>query len=578
MNPKKWMMLALCMACFVMAGCGAESRLLTASGSDEWSRGVVAGTTGTDLVAVAAWEDTTFVVWVAEGGQLRLAQLDGSLGLESVTDLALTTAYPRDPHLQAEAADRLHLTWVDSVGGIATIVHAQLVPGESEPAFRQEIPLPSEARYVQTLLRLEAGRLEIFWSASAQRDSGIYHQAVSLMGDEVTPPIQLTETGWKPGVGRGPGEAVHVAWVTEEAGGYSSIWHAVFDPEARSLESPAPVATLRMIRGKVLQGPAVGGIGTQAVLAWSTGQRMGVSGAFDVPDGGGGISRETLNAQGGGLGQAGSPVGQRLGDQAAYVLVPHTPATTLTIHPLSDEEVIAVWRGPRLQIEGNRAWIILSGWVQRHASARLQIVLASVDEEGRSGLTIVTKTWSPSLWPDLAVGGDGTLRATWLEPIGDDKYQIVVASTAPEALEALGGFRLVEWVGEIATVGFDIMGLLSFAPLVLGWIILPLGLVLVGTFVSPSGVRGWQAIAWLGVAALLQLACKRFLFPALLPLGPDPAETALSLLPTLLGAGLAWIYWRRVEKPLLLAAYGFFAGTDAIFSLFVMLPRLLWAA
>jgi len=160
------------------------------------------------------------------------------------------------------------------------------------------------------------------------------------------------------------------------------------------------------------------------------------------------------------------------------------------------------------------------------------------------------------------VGGDGTLRATWLEPIGDDKYQIVVASTAPEALEALGGFRLVEWVGEIATVGFDIMGLLSFAPLVLGWIILPLGLVLVGTFVSPSGVRG----------------CKRFLFPALLPLGPDPAETALSLLPTLLGAGLAWIYWRRVEKPLLLAAYGFFAGTDAIFSLFVMLPRLLWAA
>jgi len=45
-----------------------------------------------------------------------------------------------------------------------------------------------------------------------------------------------------------------------------------------------------------------------------------------------------------------------------------------------------------------------------------------------------------------------------------------------------------------------------------------------------------------------------------------------------LGAGLMWVYWRRAEEPLLVAAYGLFAGMDAIFSLFVLMPRLVWGA
>jgi len=143
---KKCLVLVLCSVCLLVAGCKAEDEL-TARGSDEWSRGVILGTTEADPVAVAVWEDTTFVVWVAEGGQLRLAQLDAALGLEGVTNLALTAAYPRDMRLWAEAADRLHLTWVDSVEGIPIVVQARLVPGESEPSFRREILVPADAHH-----------------------------------------------------------------------------------------------------------------------------------------------------------------------------------------------------------------------------------------------------------------------------------------------------------------------------------------------------------------------------------------------------------------------------------------------
>jgi len=199
------------------------------------------------------------------------------------------------------------------------------------------------------------------------------------------------------------------------------------------------------------------------------------------------------------------------------------------------------------------------------------------DADGQGEPVLVTRTWSPSVQPDLAVGVDGTLRATWFEPIGDDVYQVVVASTATEARETLGGFRLAEWWGDVAGLWLDAIGLLGFAPFILGWMLLSLGLVLVGTVVSPSGLRGWQAAVWLGAAILLQLVCKRLLAPALVPLGPDPVGIGLFLASVVLGAGLMWVYWRRAEEPLLLAAYGLFAGVDALFSLFVLLPRMLWA-
>ena len=84
MNLKRTMLI-FCVACFLMAGCTTEDGL-TASGSEEWSRGVIIGTSGENPVAVATWEGSAFVTWIAENSHLQLAQLDTALNLQSVTN------------------------------------------------------------------------------------------------------------------------------------------------------------------------------------------------------------------------------------------------------------------------------------------------------------------------------------------------------------------------------------------------------------------------------------------------------------------------------------------------------------
>ena len=54
-------------------------------------------------------------------------------------------------------------------------------------------------------------------------------------------------------------------------------------------------------------------------------------------------------------------------------------------------------------------------------------------------------------------------------------------------------------------VGFEGLSLLFYTPLVVGWVVLPLGLVLVVTLASHGIPPGWWALAWLRVAGVLLL-------------------------------------------------------------------------
>jgi hypothetical protein len=209
-------------------------------------------------------------------------------------------------------------------------------------------------------------------------------------------------------------------------------------------------------------------------------------------------------------------------------------------------------------------------------NTRLQIVVVPFDEGGRSEPTIASDTWQASLNPDLAMGADGSLRAAWVEAMGEDQHRIVVASTATEAKEAHSGFLLTEWLERGASLSTDLMALLFFTPYVVGWTVLGWGLVVAGTFLNPDGLRGWWSTLWLWAALPVHLACKRYIAPALMPIGTDPTQIMFVATPVLVGLVLMFIYWRRSETPSLMAAYGLFAATDAVFSLFVALPQTLW--
>lgn len=571
---KKRAILILCVTCVLATGCQTKTDL-TASGSHEWSRGVIVGSTDADPVAATTWGETTFVAWIAENGRVQLAQLDAALNLESVTDLALTAAYPyKNMSLEAEAADRLHVAWLDSIAGVRTIIYARLSPGETEPAFRQEIRLPEEIEHVQFVMRLEAQRLEIFLSADERRDSGIYHQVVDLASGEAMPAVRLTEMGWQPAIGWGRPGAMQVAWLEAGRSGYVVIRRADLDPEKQSLDNISSVAQVRVRRGRRFLGPALGSAGAQTVVAWTVGWRhsTGMGTSLDFP-----TSEKQI--------AAGLPRGERgaaasiTSDEGQYTIVSATtPDMDALVYPLTNDRVVEVWQSPRMRTVGDRTWAFFSAWVAQRGSTRMQIVVMPFDANGPGKPVVVAKTRPSSVWPDLAVSADGTLRAAWVEPLGNDMYRVVVASTTPEARKALGGFRLAEVGDEAATFVFEKVSLLGYAPYMIGWMVLPLGALLLATFLTPGHMQGWKATAWLIVAIVLQLASKWFLAPQMLPFKSGFEGVVLSVTPIVLGISLMWIYWRRAREPILLAAYGLFIGADVVFSVFVMVPRLLWGS
>jgi hypothetical protein len=198
-----------------------------------------------------------------------------------------------------------------------------------------------------------------------------------------------------------------------------------------------------------------------------------------------------------------------------------------------------------------------------------------LSEEGNEPPVPISSTQTRSLYPDLAVEGD-TLRAAWLEPMGDEMYRVIVANTGSAAREALGGFMWGEWLQDVALLSMDMVGLLAYLPLVLLWTAIPLGLALVATRFSGGESSGWRAALWLGGALIIQLIGKGLVAVQLSPFQTDIDQAALALIPVVLGGGAVWLYWRRAASPTVIAAYGLFAGIDAAYSLFFLLPRVLW--
>jgi hypothetical protein len=443
--------------------------------------------------------------------------------------------------------------------------------------LRQEILLPDEAEHLQFVMRLDVQRMEVFWSADERHDSGIYHQAVSLAGGEMPSSVQLTQTGWQPVAGWGTSGAMQVAWLETGRNGYFAVWHADFDPVSQALDNAVPVTQVRVRRGRRFLGPAVGSAGEQSLVAWAVGYRLSVGRGRSLNPPGSSPSERPLTA---GLAPIRGHVYSITSDRGQYAIVP-APGERVSdedapIYSLTTGQVVEIWLSPRVRTVGDRTWAFFSAWVARRSDTRMQLVVVPFDENGAGDPVVVTKTRPSSISPDLAVSTDGTLRAAWVEPLGNDLYRVIVASTAPEAREALGGFRLSEVWNDVATFVFENVSLLGYAPYVIGWAVLPVGLLLVATLLTPGGVRGWKAAAWLGAAIVAQVACKRFLAPQMLPFELGIEGIALSIAPVVTSILLMWVYWRRAREPMLLLAFGLCIGVDAAFSIFVMGPRILW--
>jgi hypothetical protein len=562
--------LLMCAACLLLGSCVPEDNMTT-SGSDQWSRGSVLDTTPFDTVALTTWEGSNFAAWVADDGHIRLARLDHALQIESLTDLELDSEYPGDMSLLIESAHRVHLIWEDRLDGTPAVVHAIVTPDQTEPILSQEILLPDDSQHIQTVLQLDGDRLEIFWSDLSGRNSGVFHQAYSITGGPATPVVQLTEGGWQPGVAVDASGAIYIAWIETLGSSRLTIQHALFEPESQTLSEITHVTTQPDLRGTLVEGPIVARIDTQTVVAWSTGQRLVQSGFFDQA-GDGNVGR----IDGGRMETGTRNTNRTQGDSIQYVTT--SPAQVEPPEPLNIRagQVIGAWKAPDLLTGENRVWAIYSGWVEERGNTRLQAAVTPIYSEGFGPPIIISRTWEPSLRTTLALAEDESLRAAWLEATGEDMFKVVVASTDPTARAALGGFRPAEVMERATFIWSDFVGLLFFAPYIIAWMVLPWGLVGVGTILNPDTLEGLRSWIWLWLAPPIHLLCKRYIAPQWAPLGPSLTELSLTVAPLVVGALLMLIYLRRADRPSLLKAYGWFAIVDGLFTLFVTLPLYLW--
>jgi hypothetical protein len=214
-------------------------------------------------------------------------------------------------------------------------------------------------------------------------------------------------------------------------------------------------------------------------------------------------------------------------------------------------------------------------------SDALQIVVLTFREGRLVDYQIVNDSQAASLQPNVATDADHNLHLVWIDTAGFNRYQVVYASTSQQVKATLNQITMYDVVNKVLSMAMSAVSALFFIPLVLGWMLVPMGWLLISTLsTSASEVSDRRGQIALGVAMLLHVGGKQLFFPSLLarfsfaPLLPSSAGLFLGrwILPLLLAALSAvvmWAYLKRARSPSILIAYLIYAAVDALLTLVI---------
>ncbi|MBE9472722.1 MAG: hypothetical protein IMY75_11515, partial [Chloroflexi bacterium] len=178
----------------------------------------------------------------------------------------------------------------------------------------------------------------------------------------------------------------------------------------------------------------------------------------------------------------------------------------------------------------------------------------------------------------------------WIDTAGFNRYQVIYASTSPQAKETLNRITAYVVVDKVLSTVMNVFSAFFFVPIVLSWVIIPIAcLVIFALTTSASEISAPHGRRALGLAMLLQLGVKLFFFSDLLSRFPFGSLIFSSLDPSLglllgrwifplllaaLSAGVAWIYLKRGRSQSIFVAYFIYAAVDSFLTLvvYVALP------
>jgi len=564
---------ALILLALAATGCGL-TRTTTPRASDQWSKGKLLGKAIlNNQVALQVDEaGNSFIVWVGLEHELDFARLNEHAEVVVQTPLDLHINSPMKPQLLMDTTGQLHLAWLDKQELTMQLFYARL-SADGEVLQEATVLSPPERRVTHSSMVLDpAGQtVELFWSDNVYIRPGCYHAALDWSGAVVVPAEMLIPDGLSPSAQIDRQGFVHLVWRVEPEAEKPEFHYAVYDPQSRVL-GPDILAGEPLVQMSLLGGPTAGasfdgpwlGLDESSVyLTWV----LEVHERTEVRD----FTFYQAFPQ---------PALSRPEGVATFDYAP-PKVTSEAVHVRGVDPSLT---GQPQFLDGQPAHQVLACFTQAPGPGNmetLQIAAIDVGAGQVEGQEIVNASRSASVRPNVAIDGQGNLHLVWIDTAGFEQYDVVYASTSPQAKETLNRVTTYEIVDKVLSAVMSFFTALFFVPVVLNWVLIPFGwLVLFALTTRESEISDPHGRRALGVAMILQLGIKIFLLSDLL--SQSPLVSMLSpllgivlgrwIVPVFLAAisvGVVWAYLKRTHSQSIFAAYLIYAVVDSLLTLII---------
>jgi len=580
-NPLLSLALAvgLILLAMIATGCGLTPTT-TPRASDRWSNGKPVGTAILNNQVALQVDDAgnSYLAWVGPEHKLYFARLNQQAEVVVEKALNLTVKSPLKPQLLLDPTGQLHLFWLDKGKRTLQLFYARL-SREGQVIQEATALSPPEQRASHSLAVLDPidQTIEVFWSDNVYVRPGCYHVALDWFGTVIVPAEMLIPDGILPAAQIDRQGLVHLAWRVEPDPEEPEFHYAVYDPQRRALGPEIlvaePVIQMSLLgrptAGASFDGPWLGLDEEWVYLAW----------VLEM--------RERGEVQNLTFYQAfPQPV---LGQHRDAETFDYTPPT-MTNKPVHIRGVDPTMTGQPQFLRGQPPSQMLAYFTQVPGLGNvktLQIATVKVEPERAIEQEIVSASRGASVRPNVVLDNEGNLHLVWIDTAGFERYRVVYASTSPQAKATLNRITAYDVVDKVLGGVMRVFSAFFFIPLVANWLLLPFGwLALFALTTKESEFSDPHGPKALGVAMLLQLIAKLFIFPDLLnrPLLGSMLSPSLAfvlgrwivpLILAALSAGAAWIYLKRAHSQSIFVAYFIYAIADSLLTLIIYVaPRM----
>jgi len=453
-----------------LTACGATEQR-GAKASADWSRGApLEGSSMGSVGLVVGDEDASVrLVWPVgadEGMRIHYKQLDQSGDPIVTKDLAFPGQL-RNTRLLPAGGDKMHLFWASRISAetgwqlwhVLLNENGDLAGEPSRVSFNE-----GEVGDYTAASDNTAGAV-VAWESGSQADLHLLH--MNQDGEVLSGPVTLTSQGESPNLRVDLGGNIHLVWLSETRFMYAEMPLDVLRPD-----SGVPVAGITFGTGDSLTGPVLGLSDGWVYIFWSILSQSGLEA--------GSASTEFAAFPSGMPGSSQSkPIWILPAEEQPYV--PYRGSLSLTgyVEPpkAANESTDFIMRPEAMTGVNSELAVAVSAQQQFRMNAQMQIVVLLFHNGKYRGYALASKTGQISDNPVLSVDNSGSLYLVWQE--GARSQDIYYVTTEPEAVAALDGLSMGDFVYAVLEGGMESLVSLAFMPFLgFGWL-LP-GLIVIG--------------------------------------------------------------------------------------------------